>query len=302
MLNRTISLLLLCLLILGAPAAAGRAEGGAGEADWRYVLRPDGTAEVTRYFGEEEDLVIPAVLDGHPVTAVGLLELWTVYVTSVTIPEGVTEIGPFAFEECYDLEEVRLPSTLRSIGQSSFSLCGIRELTLPEGLLNIGREAFEGSDLETVLLPSTVRNITGNPFVRCGSLRAIDVSPDNPFFASVGGVLYDRAGERLICWPADLRRDRCEIPAGTRVIGREAFAYTDHPFEAVLPEGVTTLEYYAFAYCAGSEIWLPASLTEIDEWAFYGQGLEPMLHVVPGSFAEAFCAAHGLPFDTEPAD
>lgn len=40
--------------------------------------------------------------------------------SGITIPEGVTELGPSMFTRCYGLQYVNLPSTLRSIGDQAF--------------------------------------------------------------------------------------------------------------------------------------------------------------------------------------
>ena len=292
-----IGLMMISLLFTGTVAQAEQTDG-----DWVYILHDDGTAEIKDYTGPEAEISIPAMVDGHPVTVIGMHEDFYYYeIYTITIPEGVTEIMPECFAECDCLEEVYLPSTLRSIGDRSFLMTGIGSIDLPEGLISIGREAFAASALESVSLPSTLQSMDGNPFVYCESLAEILVSPENPSFSTKDGVLYDKTEERLICYPYGLRSGRCEIPVGTRIIGREAFAYTDQHqlFEVVLPEGVTELEKYAFAYCTGMEIWLPASLTSIAEDAFYNQGEGPrLLHVKQGSFAETYCSEQGLRYTT----
>ena len=138
-----------------------------------------------------------------------------------------------------------------------------------------------------ISLPSTLQFLHRNPFVRCELLIDISISLENPYYYTVGGILYESSGARLICYPNGLRNGHCEIPDGTKIIGREAFAYTNHPFEVVLPEGVIELEYGAFSYCSDMDIWLPASISLIDDFAFYDQdvGPGPYLHIVPGSYA-----------------
>ena len=73
------------LLLLGAFAAAEEAERETHfSGEYTYVLLEDGTAEILLYGADETDplsreaknLVIPSVLDGHPVTRIGDRAFW----------------------------------------------------------------------------------------------------------------------------------------------------------------------------------------------------------------------------------
>lgn len=72
--------------------------------------------------------------------------------TSVTIPENVTNIAIAAFANCANLASVTLPNSVLSIGQSALALCpSMTSLTLGSGLSSIGTAAFSGcSGLESV--------------------------------------------------------------------------------------------------------------------------------------------------------
>ena len=72
--------------------------------------------------------------------------------TSVTIPENVTNIAIAAFANCANLASVTLPNSVISIGQSALALCpSMTSLTLGSGLSSIGTAAFSGcSGLESV--------------------------------------------------------------------------------------------------------------------------------------------------------
>ena len=225
------------------------------------------------------------------------------WITDLIIPEGVTEIEDDAFEECHWLSEVAFPSSLRTIGEDSFSCCGLTSLALPEGVVQIGQGAFSGNDfLESVTLPASLLEIDATAFEYCDEIAEIIISPDNPYFAVVEGTIINTVEGRLVCVPWALRTDRYTVPGNVTSIGFEVFlGQCDSPCEIVVPEGVTTLEERSFAYCTNVDIWLPASLTEIAKDAFYDQGGGgPLLHVVPGSYAETFCQENGLRYDNEP--
>ncbi len=300
--KRCIIVVIAYMLTLLLMHTTTRAESKTSE--WQYIINEDGTVTVTGYNGMQTEVLFPTILDERTVTSIALEDFYLNEVYSVIIPDGVIEIKSLSFAECDLLEEIDLPSSLISIGDSCFVLSGIQRLELPEGLVYLGYEVFAGSAIEMISLPSTLHYLDRNPFVRCERLTDISISPDNPYYFTNGGVLYESSDARLICFPNGLRNGHCEIPDGTRIIGREAFAYTNHPFEVVLPEGVIELEYYAFSYCSYMDIWLPESISNIDDFAFYDQGIGPgpYLHIVPGSYAESFCIEHGLNYDYQPAD
>ena len=65
--------------------------------------------------------------------------------TSLVIPEGVTEIGKRAFSKCTSLRELSLPDSLTIIRDSAFYNCdGLKELSLPQNLKIIDDNAFYG--------------------------------------------------------------------------------------------------------------------------------------------------------------
>ena len=80
---------------------------------------------------------------------------------SFTVPEGVTEIGDYAFLGCHNLKSVSLPSTLKRIGVGAFCNCEHLDdsgLKLPNGLLEIGDYAFKNCDwVRNIELPNSIK-------------------------------------------------------------------------------------------------------------------------------------------------
>ena len=104
--------------------------------NWSFEKNKDGTLCITGYKGEELNVVIPASIGNHRVTAIGAQAFrWRkpnrrnavreilCNLQSVTIPEGVITIGESAFEGCERLERVVLPDSLETIGACAFSGC-----------------------------------------------------------------------------------------------------------------------------------------------------------------------------------
>lgn len=90
---------------------------------FRYTVS-NGEAMLTAYLGDASEVLIPATLGGYPVVAVGdRAFLNQTSLTSVTVPEGVREIGWFAFSGCIALERVEIPSNVRAIAYGAFQNC-----------------------------------------------------------------------------------------------------------------------------------------------------------------------------------
>ena len=65
--------------------------------------------------------------------------------TSVVLPEGVTEIGWWAFQGCTSLASVRLPGSLTMINEAAFSGCkSLTSVTIPAGVKWIDGSEFSG--------------------------------------------------------------------------------------------------------------------------------------------------------------
>ena len=98
-------------------------------------------------------------------------------VTSISVGEGVTSVGDYAFQNCGSATSVTLPSTLTSVGVYSFGYCAnLETIALPQGLTNIGEDAFRTSGLTSVTIPGGVTAIRAETFWECVSLTSVTIS------------------------------------------------------------------------------------------------------------------------------
>lgn len=146
--------------------------------------------------------------------------------TEVEIPDGIEEIGDFAFGLCPGITQISFPNSLRRIGRMAFYMnTEILSLDLPEGLEEVDYGAFNMcSGVTEILLPSTLRTIGGYGFAGCKvgsitlpaaleslgeyaifqadeSLMEILVDRNNTHFTTSNGILYTKDMKRLICYP-----------------------------------------------------------------------------------------------------
>ncbi|MDR2647901.1 MAG: sigma-70 family RNA polymerase sigma factor [Oscillospiraceae bacterium] len=83
---------------------------------------------INRYVGSEKIVVVPAVIDGTPVLAVGNYAFMNTKVEQVRIESGIQSIGWWAFANCADLAVVEIPSSVTSIDRDAFY--GLRGVTI----------------------------------------------------------------------------------------------------------------------------------------------------------------------------
>ena len=95
------------------------------------------------------DLVLP-----EGITTMSDAFAYDTCLTSVTIPNSVTEIGWSAFEDCTGLTSITIPNSVTSIGEAAFSGCtGLTSITIPNSVTSIGWAAFSGcTGLTSVLI------------------------------------------------------------------------------------------------------------------------------------------------------
>lgn len=96
---------------------------------------------------------------------------------SITLPESIDSIEPFAFYTCLQLSHIKLPSGLKNISEGTFCVCrSLRTIKLPEGLRTIGIRAFARcSSLESLVVPDSVTYLGDDAFYECTSLKNLTI-------------------------------------------------------------------------------------------------------------------------------
>ena len=86
--------------------------------------------------------------------------------TQITIPDGVTKIGSWAFNSCESLETVILPKSLTQIERGTFANCkNLTNVLIPSSVTKIGENAFVGCrKLIGMIVPNGVTNIGSDAF------------------------------------------------------------------------------------------------------------------------------------------
>lgn len=119
---------------------------------------------ITSYTGTAKDVVIPAIYQGKPVTAIAASAFASKGLTSVVIPDSVTTIGDTAFTG-NSLATVKLSSNLKTIGARAFTTNKLTTIDIPKSVTDISIGAFSRNPLTSVTIPSGVKTIGNGAFL-----------------------------------------------------------------------------------------------------------------------------------------
>ena len=274
--------------------------------------------------GKEGDYVVP-----ETVTTIGANVFQDrTLLTKITIGGNVAEIGDYAFEGCSRLSEVVFTgdsSVALTVGQYAFANCdsivsfafpvrttniggrvfyssnSLTNVTIPEGVVLIGKNAFTYTNIQSITLPSTLTYLSAegtmlDVFQYCYELREVIVAEGNPAYASIDGVLYrktviDAQAEEKQYYISDLmfcpiaKTGIVDVPPTVRQIWECAFQMNEGVTEIKFSKGLTevtdasgkvvseatlALGAKAFYSCTAlAKVELPSGVTSIGEYTFY---------------------------------
>lgn len=135
-------------------------------------------------------------------------------VRKVVLPEGLTQVGSYAFANCTQLDDIMLPNTVERMGDHAFAHCtSLTDIEVPAGVTSLsGWSFFECTGLQNVTMHEGLTTIGSNAFYGCTAM-------------------------------ADL-----ELPATLTTISNGAFEYCTSLTEITLPKSVTAIGDWAFAH------------------------------------------------------
>lgn len=237
-----------------------------------------------------------------------------------TIPDGITTILDYAFSECKGVSEVVLPNSISLIGTNAFLNCSdLQTMTIPETITELRDATFAGChSLAHITLPNSLQIIGDGAFSECYALNELTI-PENVY--AIGVSAFSTSGISTVYWNAiacncvlsydgctknypfplhDLS-DRLErLIFGDKVqYIPEQMCYDQHMLQSIkLPESVTHIGEFAFAYCEMLDtINIPAGVVEIGRDAF--DGCPAMKAVNVDQDNEVYASVDGVLFNKD---
>lgn len=209
-------------------------------------------------------------------------------ITSITIGKNLSEIGPSAFFNCDDLNEIKLSDENDEyvyvdgclIRRSDNTLVlGLASAVIPETVVSIGDYAFAyRKNLSEIAIPSSVTAIGSYAFANCENLKTIEVSQSVKSIQSCvfkNCVSLTKATWRTLVSVPDSVFENCSALTDVKLssvakIGERAFSGCIGLKEIILPQSLTEIGEYAFNKTALASITLPQSIDKVGNGWFSG--------------------------------
>ena len=221
--------------------------------DFEYEVFDNGEADISGYTGKGGKVVIPDTINGNTVTCID----WYAFIgnsniTSITIPDSVTVIGPSAFENCSSLKEIHLSHNLHQIGMLAFTdTAYFQDLSNWEnGLLYIGEYLIAG------IYHTSVSDEYDNPIILAEAKGDISIKSGTKLIAEYAFSGCDEITSITI--PNSVKRIDYDVFGGCKSLNKVTFG-----------TGITKIGGWAFSDCSSlTEIVIPNNVKEIEEFAF----------------------------------
>ena len=143
---------------------------------FQYRVMNGKSIMITKYVGDDVDLIIPDHINGLPVTHIGYAAFQKAATEStlirVVLPQSIVSVGEFAFAQNRNLRSIAFQNPDTELEQYAFTDCeSLVRVSLPSRIKHIPRCLFYGcTALQTISIPQTVKSIDNGAFFNCSAL------------------------------------------------------------------------------------------------------------------------------------
>lgn len=167
-------------------------------------------------------------------------------IKEVHVGDGITGLGQFMFGNLPNLKKAVFADSVKVIDNTIFANDKLlTDITLGNGLEEIGDDAFFGTGVTKLVLPSSIKDLSDLALNGLWNLQTIEIS-DNSKYRSEDGILYTDKGKTLRQYPAG-RQGEYTIPSRVTKIASDAFTNTKLT-SITVPATVREIGEHAFSY------------------------------------------------------
>ncbi len=178
-------------------------------------------------------------------------------------------IGRAMFMGAKSLKTLQLPKTAKKIESESLDSCvGLKKITIPDNVTEVSN-INHCTNLREIHIGANVKKIETS-FSGDSLLNSFTVSEQNKYFTTIDRILYSKSKTCVIRCPIALKADKLTLGNDVVLIEEHAFRDCERIKKINLPEGVRVIDAGAFMNSGLENINLPASITKIARFAFWG--------------------------------
>ena len=261
------------------------------DGNYQYLVlsQEDKTIRLNSIYNVSANITIPSTIDGYTVTTIGnggtgiVSNLYgPATVQSITIPDTVTTVNAYAFNNMTNLSNVSIPSSVNEIYSDSFynsgilnnnssdilyvgnwiikANTGISSASIKSGTVGIAARAFKScKGISSITLPASVKTICTRAFDSCTGLGSVTIQGDLEYVGD--GAFYGCTSLKT----ADLSK--------VTVIADNLFASCTSLSNVTVSSALKKIGKQSFENTAISSITLPSTLRSVGYNAFNGTPL-----------------------------
>lgn len=202
--------------------------------------------KITKYIGTLEEVIIPSHIGGIEVTELNELLFLDNKAKKIELSYGIEKIPYGMCMNCYNLENIIIPDSVKEIGSNSFEFCtNLKSLRFSDNVEIIGSGCLSNcTGLESLIIPF------------------LGVGPDDYYSGNL---------EYLFGYKNRYNNLKEIILTKTIKLGKNAFNNCSNLKNVKLPDGLLSIGKYAFYNCINIEnIVIPKSVTKLDDYSFFG--------------------------------
>ncbi len=200
----------------------------------------------------------------------------TTYLTSITIPEQITEIGDYAFYGNPKLKTVNFHAGITRIGMGAFYDTQLTRVNIPNPDCEIGNSCFSNSQVSSVTLPQGMKKLGRHVFFYCLNLTSLTL-PEG--MEEIGMMCFGSCNLSTVNLPSTLvKLDSCALMdnpftsinlKNVKFVGRQAFSQCTNLTTVTSNGKLEEIDGAAFTRCPMATAYLPEGLLTIIMNAYF---------------------------------